>query len=220
MSVDLIMPSLGKPHLLGALESLQHLSFPVRAHFIFGGGSWVQAVNMGLERSAADVLLMDDDVRLLPQTFGDFDGPLVDTADIVGFKLIHPDTGAIQHAGGFCANDTIGYLGAGAAATEFTSPAWVCHVTGSLMYIKRRVLERLGRFSVWYGIHYEAADFCFRALKEGFNILYWPGVAIHRGSYTLGQSPEFEAKRAKNLDRLWSEHDDFLNQLGDYPKPI
>ena len=202
MSVDLIMPTLGKPHALRALESLQYLPFPVRPHFISGGGGWPQAINIGLERSMQDVLLMDDDVQLLPDTFKGFD-PLA--GDIIGFKLLFPD-GRIQHAGGFCYQGQLGHLGYGKSGKEFNEPMWVCHCTASLLYIRRGAVEKLKQMVVWDGAQFEDVDWSFRALKAGFKILYFPGAAIHHESQTKKQAPDFGAKMQRNLRQLIDTH--------------
>lgn len=43
-------------------------------------------------------------------------------------------------------------------------------VSGSLMVIKKMVIDRVGPFSTEYGMYYEDVDYCVRARKAGFRI--------------------------------------------------
>ena len=43
-------------------------------------------------------------------------------------------------------------------------------VSGSLMFIKRKVIEKIGNFDESYFMYYEDVDYCWRAKKAGFKI--------------------------------------------------
>lgn len=214
-TVDLIMPTLGKEHVIRALESLRWLPFPIRAHFISGGGGWPQAINIGLKRSKGDVLLMDDDVELRFDTFYDFD---LRRADITGFKLIYP-SGLIQHAGGFYYDGSFGHIGYHQEADKFNDPMWVCHCTASLLYIRRHVVEDLKQMAVWEGSQFEDVDWSLRAIRKGYKILYWPSVAIHHESRTKRGDPEFARKALLNQARLWNTHEAHVDTFSVFPVP-
>jgi GT2 family glycosyltransferase len=217
--IDLIMPTLGKPHLLKALASLRYLPFPVKPHIISRGASWPEAINLGLDESIGDVLLMDDDVELLPDTFKGFDP---EAADVVGFKLLFPDE-TIQHAGVFVHLHGVGHIGFKQPASEFNYSQRVCAVTASLMYIHREVIDEIGQITQWDGYQFEDTDFCFRAFKAGFTLVTTPATAIHHESQTKKLLPDFEAKLQTNMKKLADTHfknELFLHNLMSYPRPI
>lgn len=51
-----------------------------------------------------------------------------------------------------------------------TRYANVDFVSGSLMFIKRKVVEKLGLFDESYFLYYEEVDYCYRAKRLGFNV--------------------------------------------------
>lgn len=216
--IDVIIPTLGKPHAIEAFKTLHHLPFPIRLHVITDGENWAQAINIGLERSTGDVLIMDDDVRLLEDTFKDFD-KYKDLADIIGFKLLFED-GRIQHAGGFYSNGGLGHIGFGQRFGH-TAPYFVFHCTASLLYIKRHVLEKVGSMSEFGGQQFEDVDFSVRAIKEGFKILYNPNKAYHLESASKGQSADFQEKMNLSYGQLMAEHGEYLQSIeGEFPVEI
>ena len=219
MKVDVIIPSLGKSHAFDALKSLKHLPFGIRLHLVTEGNSWPKAINIGLSESTGDVLLMDDDVRILPDTFTDLN-IYYDKADIFGFKLLFED-GRIQHAGGFSRDGCLGHIGFG-QYKGFDVPYYTCHNTASLLYIKRHVVEKLMGMSMDFkGVQFEDVDFSFRALKEGFKILYIPNKALHLESQTKKESPEFNERMFENYNALRKRYFtdmSFLMEVEKYPK--
>ncbi|MDH5266121.1 MAG: glycosyltransferase [Candidatus Bathyarchaeota archaeon] len=54
--------------------------------------------------------------------------------------------------------------------------------------VKREVFEKVGLCDPAYYFYYEDTDFCFRAKKAGFRIIYEPSAIFwHRGSSTIGK---------------------------------
>lgn len=216
--IDVIIPTLGKEHAIDAFKTLYHLPFPIRLHVITEGENWAQAINIGLERSTNDVLIMDDDVRLLPETFSLFTN-YKDKADILGFKLLFKDK-RIQHAGGWYSNGRLGHIGFG-ERFGFDSPYYVFHCTASLLYIKRHVIEKIGHMNEFPGQQFEDVDFSIRAIKEGFKILYIPSEAYHLESASKGQDTDFHRKMSLSFEKLMEKHIDYLRTIeGEYPVEI
>lgn len=211
------MPTLEENHSIKAIESLQHIPFPIKLHLMREPG-WPQAINSGLKESTRDVLLMDDDVEILPDTFKDFDSS---RADITGFKLIYPN-GKIQHAGVIFHNGKIRHLGYGRNHKYFSEYRYLCAATASLLYIRRHVIDALKEMVVWDGLQFEDTDFCFRAIKSNFKILYHPGHAIHHESLTKKKRLDFEEMMAVNHLRLYETHltDDFQKFIGTFPRLV
>jgi O-antigen biosynthesis protein len=221
--VDVVIPSLQRPHAFRAIESLRHIPFGIRLHLVTAGKSWPEAINLGLKESTGDVILMDDDVVLNADTFSTVEKYYND-ADIFGFKLLFPD-GAIQHAGGFIRGSQIGHLGfrEPADSPEFMVPRYVAHATTSLIYIKRHVLKKLGGMAENYpGMQFEDVDFNIRAIKAGFRILNLPQSAVHEQSASKQHLPDFQRKMAWNYKSLLQRHMGELatvELLASYPKP-
>ena len=225
--VDVIIPTLGKvnpkSHPFICFENLHHIPWPYWLHVITGGKTWAQAINIGLKQTSGnDVILMDDDVFINHETFKKVN-EYYDYADIFGFKLFFPD-GKIQHAGGIVRNQGIGHIGWRSEDDQkYNDPLYVCHVTTSLIYIKRHVLDKLGGMTVMPGQQMEDVDFNFRAIKEGFKILYIPSPAIHMESATKRFFHSFQQDISRAYTYVVDTHfkdSDFVKELISYPKPL
>ncbi len=234
--VDIIIPTQKtSPVFNASIDSLKYVPFPYKLHLITGGKSWAEAINIGFGESDNDVLIMDDDTILKPETFNSF-SPL---GDITGFKL-RDAHGTISHAGSCIeivdiakhtvispsaleassimvdCNIKIGHL-----FEDIAAPIEVPHCTASLLYIKKNVWQKLKGMATDYpGYQYEDVDFSFRALKEGFKIVCLPNEAIHYGSATKGQDRDFNKKMEINLGllirRFFSDQEfmELLNRRG------
>lgn len=221
MIVDIIIPSLKKEHAWNCIESLRHIPFGYRLHLMTEGKSWPEAINSGIKESTGDVLFMDDDIQVLPETFKDFES-YYPKADIFGFKLLFPNR-FIQHAGGCVNRNNLGHYGHGASA-GFDEPTYVSHVTASLMYVKRSVIDKIGGIAIDYpGDQFEDVDFNLRAINAGFKILYVPGEAIHSESQTKKQDVKFlerfAANKAELINRYWN-NEKLMNKLDKYPYAV
>lgn len=201
-SVDVIIPS----------KSGDPMSVPTRNDYPWiaetiiatAGDGWVGAVNSALGLSDRDVLLMDDDVVLIPGVFNSLEENF-QKADIFGFKLLYPNGITIQHAGGVVdrfmfTHRYYNWQDIGQAEV----PMYMAHCTASLLYIKRGVIDIIGGMQKLsdYGRQFEDVDFSFRALLAGFNIMYLPGGAIHYESNTKGKDPAFKRRMRWNYFKL------------------
>jgi GT2 family glycosyltransferase len=221
MTVDVIIPTKGLPHLIDCVVSLKHLPFPITLDVVREGSNWAEAVNIGLDRKSAsdnDILIMDDDVVLLSETFRSF-SMWKSEADIFGFKLLFPDM-TIQHAGGYIRRDGMTHVGFKKSENEFSFPMMCAHVTASLIYIKKHVFQKIGKFTEMPGLQFEDVDFNLRALKDGFKILYLPTKAIHKETATKKEDPKFHERMAQNMDIVINKHlmdKAFLDMLDAFP---
>lgn len=224
--VAFVIPTMDKPHLKICLAYLAARDrYPLAdVHLVAEGKSWPEAVNIGLERAKGkDVILMDDDIFLTSRTFDAMEA-LFDKADIFGFKLWMPN-GTLQHAGGVCSGGTIHHrFYAQPDAGQADVPLYVPHVTTSLCYIKKEVLEKLGGMATDYqGLQFEDVDFCMRALKAGFRIMYTPGPAVHLQSASKKDIPLFHTRATQNqldLNRRFFQDEAFIKELEQYPKEV
>lgn len=204
-TVDVIIPSRAKLNIAGLIAGFRFLykyGLDPRIHLILEGNSWPEAINIGLksvEKFKNDVILCDDDIILLEATFKNLIKNY-DKADIFGFQLLFPD-GTVQHAGGFIGNGSVGHY------REGSKKKYVDHVTTSLNYIKRKVLDKVPRMAEDYpGIQFEDVDYNIRAKKEGFKIMYLPDKAIHYESATKKTDPEFYKLMNLNYEELKRRH--------------
>lgn len=222
--VDVVIPTLRRPHAINCLSLLRHVAWPINLLLIPEGKSWSESVNLGLQEVRGnDVILMDDDVYLWPETFRDFNY-FYDKADIFGFKLLYPDR-RIQHAGGIFKNGQILHVGNGEEDKgQHDEPQYMCHVTTSLCYIKNHVVKTLVKMADDYpGMQFEDVDFNMRALKERFTILYTGLPATHLESASKRYLPDFGAKLQLNKEEVenrFFKDPTFVAQLGSYPKLI
>lgn len=238
--VNVIVPTLRKYHAFTLLESLHYIPFPIHLILESEGSNWAQAINNGLKKinSQGDVLLIDDDVELFEHTFF-FLKNAYDKADIFGFKLLFPN-GKVQHGGGVAfhveqsPDDQVSFTHIGFHESNsfnpdviFNKKMYVCHVTASLMYIKRPVINSLKGMHEFDGQQFEDVDFSMRALKNGYKIMYLPGEAVHSESATKSQESDFMDRLGLSLRQLIDKHELFYGKnefatslVKDYPIEI
>ena len=223
--VDIIIPTMRKTHAFSCFDKLNNVPWPYTLHVVTGGKTWAEAINIGLKQTNKinDVILMDDDVFIGPDTFKSLRAHY-DDADIFGFKLLFPD-GQIQHAGGIVRDENIGHIGFQEEDQgQFDQPQYVCHATTSLIYIKRHVLDLLeGMAEDIPGIQMEDVDFNFRALKAGFKILMLSGSAIHLQSASKRFITGFDEKVGVAYAEIKKRHftdPAFLKKVQEFPKPL
>jgi GT2 family glycosyltransferase len=61
-------------------------------------------------------------------------------------------------------------------------------VTGALMLIRGRLIERVGYLDEKYFVYYEDVDYCLQAKRSGFEIFYYPKVeAYHQHPHAISK---------------------------------
>lgn len=153
------------------------------------------SINEGIKIAKGDIIVIcNSDVFIKSICLAELEFAL-NYADIVGAKLLYLD-GTIQHAG-------ITYLGNYLFyhyhwhEKDGEDEAKFCPVTGALMGFWKNTIKRIGYFDENFFMAYEDVDFCFRAIKAGLKVLYWPKArAIHLEGATRGN--DYESKMAKN----------------------
>ena len=106
---------------------------------------------------------------------------------------------------------------------EFTVPSKlpreVDKIEGSCMLIRREVLDKIGLLYTKYWAYWEETDFCFRAKKVGFKVLYVPKSMIwHKVAQSIGGEGNLQREYYLNRNRLlfarrnlsWSNQVKFL----------
>ncbi|MGO8905175.1 MAG: glycosyltransferase [Solirubrobacteraceae bacterium] len=167
--------------------------------------------NRGLRASdgGRDVVILNSDIEALPSWLEclQFAAHTYDDAGIVGAQLQYPD-GRIQFGGTLRNRDAPEWFdhryrfkpaGWGPAGQASSSLA----VTGACMYVRREVIDRVGLLDERYAMAYEDVDWCLRAWRAGFRVLYFPAAQlIHHESVTRGSEL---GERERDSQRLFWE---------------
>lgn len=160
--------------------------------------------NIGIRAASGEivVLLNQDTVvqsgwlRAIAETFDD---PAI---GIVGCKALYPDGRGIQHAGGIVqpGDALTRHMGWGEQDHgQYGQLRDVDYVTGAAFAIHRQVLERLrGLDEKFYPAFYEEVDYCYRARRGGFRVVYQPRAVLDH--YETTSLP------AKNHTRILAYH--------------
>jgi GT2 family glycosyltransferase/glycosyltransferase involved in cell wall biosynthesis len=171
--------------------------------------------NRGMRASdpERDVVVLNSDIEALPNWLAclQYAADRYEDGGIVGAQLQYPD-GRIQFGGTVRNRDQPEWFDhryrfkpRGWGPAEQASPALA--VTGACMYVRRRVIERVGLLDERYGMAYEDVDWCLRAWQAGFRVLYFPSAQlVHHESVTRGTEV---GERERDSQRLfwerWSE---------------
>jgi hypothetical protein len=207
----------------GSVAAL-HRSFPHveivvnKSNLRYAGGNNV-GIQHALGRNAEYVLLLNNDTVVAP----DFLTLLVNAAGIdtkagmIGPKIYYyADKQRLWYAGGKIEwwKGWISHLGVReidrgqydtAGETEF--------ISGCCILIKREVIERIGMLDEAYFLYGEDADWCIRASRSGFKLLFVPAARVwHKLSVSAGGHLSW----FKNWNKLKSQ----LRLLARYAKPF
>lgn len=111
-------------------------------------------------------------------------------AGIVGSKIYFSDSRKIWYAGGVF--NKLNVLGSHIGVNEedhnqYDQEIETDYVTGAAMLVKTEVFESIGLFDERYFLYYEDSDFCFRAKRAGFNVMYIPQAEVfHANAKSTG----------------------------------
>ncbi len=76
-------------------------------------------------------------------------------------------------------------------------------ITGCLLFFNEKVVDKVGLWEEKYFLYYEDSDFCERAKKAGFKLLYNPKIVIyHKNAQSTGGSGSLLHSRYQRKNRL------------------
>lgn len=173
----------------------------------------------------ANLLLLNSDIEPLPGWLA----PMIEELEhpkvgVVGARLLYPDTKeepwrlTIQHAG--VARTDLGYpyhmfRGQLANYPPANKRRSINAVTAACVLIRRTLWDQLGGFDpIFVGGQFEDIDFCWRARKEGWKVIYQPKATLYH--YEHGSGEEWVIKTSEsNCKRLrdkweWIKGDEYL----------
>lgn len=114
----------------------------------------------------------------------------INDGDILGPKIFFYKSHKIWYAGGIL--DKLNVIGKHRGVDEediaqYESIEETDYVSGAALFTKKEVFESIGFFDENYFLYYEDSDFCLRAKKAGFKILYIPkAVVYHKNALSTG----------------------------------
>jgi GT2 family glycosyltransferase len=148
--------------------------------------------NAGVKAASGEiVVLLNDDIEPIS---ADWLSELIAHAQrpeigVAGARLLYPN-GTIQHAGmAVGIMDGAGHPNRGG----FETAHWpwsrytrnVSAVTGACMAVRRSVWDELGGFDGTFPVNYNDVDFCLRARRAGYRVVYEPAAVLrHHESAT------------------------------------
>ncbi|MBS1266379.1 MAG: Glycosyltransferase AglE [Candidatus Woesearchaeota archaeon] len=146
--------------------------------------------NIGIKQTNSDLIVfMDSDVVLKK----DWLKKMVSfqkkyNPDIVGGKLLYySEKNIINSAGGRI--NWLGFaydIGRGKPANKHNKIKQVDFLCSAAILVKRDLFSEIGKFDPGYFYGFEDADLCWRANKNGFNVMYNPfAIAYHDVSRTV-----------------------------------
>ncbi len=153
--------------------------------------------NLGIEKSLKDgadyIFILNADTTIEEDAIGN----LVATAELEGVGIAGPKVlfaddkkNIIWYAGGIL--DVANVLGKHRGMDEkdrgqYDTIEETEFVTGGALFVRRDVFEKIGLFDDKYFMYLEDADFCYRATKAGFKILYVPTAQVfHKNAQSAG----------------------------------
>lgn len=180
--------------------------------------NFARAVNKGLSLATGEhVLILNNDIEVIEAGWLKEMVSCLSFAGtgIVGAKLLYPN-GKIQHAGvvaGFGGLAGHWYLNKN---RNFGGPMNRLHlrnsmtcVTGAAMLISGECARAVGAWDeASFAVAYNDVDYCLRAYKAGFNIVWTPFACLHhhesasRGSDLVGERRARFEREKENLRRL------------------
>jgi len=176
---------------------------------------FVKSVNRALSFcSEGDVLLLNSDTRLFPGGLAELRRVAHGSADIGTVTALSNNATIFSYPHAQCTRarlEDIDWAGLAAIALERNAGMVIDVPTGHgfCLYIKREVLERVGRLDEAFGRGYgEENDFCCKAADLGYRNVAAPGVFVeHRDSMSFEE--EKAELLAENLRLLHTRYPEY-----------
>lgn len=156
----------------------------------YSGGNNI-GINKALQDTADYVFILNPDTQIEKETISNLISVMEsENADIASPKIYFDNTKIIWYAGGLF--DTQNVLGSNIGVDEVENGSFdkignTDFATGAAMMVKREVFEKIGLFDERYFLYYEDTDFCYRAKKAGFKIMYVPtAIVYHANAQSTG----------------------------------
>jgi len=162
------------------------------ANLLFAGGNNA-GIRAALDGGADEIMLLNNDTTVEAGFLAALSARLRTWpgAGIVAPKILyHAAPERIWYAGGeiSCWTGTMRHRGIRERDDgRFDAPGETAYASGCCFLVKREVVERIGMLDGAYHMYTEDADFCMRARRAGYRVVYEPGARVlHRVSVSAG----------------------------------
>lgn len=156
----------------------------------FCGGNNL-GIKLALENEADYIFILNPDTTIKKDTISKLlKKAILYNAGILSPKIYFSDSNIIWYAGGKF--DISNVLGTHEGVDEedksqFNLDKEVDFATGAAMFVPTKVFKEIGLFDERYFLYYEDSDFCFRAKKAGFKVMYiFDSVIYHENAKSTG----------------------------------
>lgn len=160
------------------------------ANLGYSGGNNL-GIKLALKNGANNVFILNPDTTIQKDTIENLLKALEqEKAQIAGPKIYFSDKKTIWYAGGVF--DKANVLGSHRGVDEkdegrYDEVMETDFATGAALMIRKEVFEKIGMLDEKYFLYLEDVDFCLRAKKNGFKIIYAPdAVVFHETSKSTG----------------------------------
>jgi len=178
----------------------------------YAGGNNV-GISYALKQGFDYILILNNDTTVAPDILSHFLATFEKhpNAGILGGKIYlmdRPDF--FDHFGGFWKKRKVDFEYVGFHQredhTSFETTQPLDYICGASMMVRREVFEAIGLLDPRFFLFCEETDFCFRARKAGFDVLFCPQAKIwHKGSASFtGGKPQATYFQWRNR-LLWIE---------------
>lgn len=149
-------------------------------------------IRFALKRGAHYILLLNDDTVVHPTMLKELikGAEMDDKNGIGGGKIYYySDEKRIWFAGGKIDKGCVAthHIGNEIDNGQYNEQKEVDYITGCMFLIKAAVIKEIGLLDSRFFMYREEIDWCLRAKKAGFKIIYFPEAIIwHKGNTSLG----------------------------------
>jgi len=194
------------------------------ANLRFAGGNNA-GIRAALEAGAREIMLLNNDTTVDSGFLGAMTSRLRSWPDagIVAPKILyHAEPHRIWYAGGEISPWTGTMRHRGIREEDdgrFDTPGETGYASGCCLLVKREVVERIGMLDEAYYMYTEDADFCMRARRAGYRVVYEPRARVwHKVSVSAGGHLSAFKMRNKFLSnyRFFARYDAWY-QWGVFP---
>ncbi len=204
------------------LEELRNKNLPIEIEVINSttNTGFSANVNRGINSAPnnSDILLLNSDIEFFNNSLWAMLSIGMQNCGLAGARLLYPDE-RIQHAGGFRNFNALDWFdhkfrmkNSEYRPSIFYTKTIYC--TGAALYIPREIINGIGLFDENYLMGYEDVDYCLRAWKNNFPVIYCGTTSMyHHESASRGK--EQGPRELRSKEYFWESYTNFFHRKVD-----